>query len=66
MQTNVIRGMIVTKFGSISKFADALGWAPNRVSRILRKKQSVTNKDIKQMADALEIKEPSDVVTIFL
>ena len=66
MQANVIRGKIITQYGSLTKFADELGWAPTKISRILREKQDMTVKDAKQFADKLQIEDPSEVVALFL
>ena len=66
MQTNVIRGKIVEQFGSLSNFASAIGWAPNKVSRIVRGRQEPTAAEIKTLSAALRISEPADVVAIFL
>jgi len=66
MQTNVIRGKIVEQFGTLSKFATALGWAPNKVSRIVCGKQEPTASDMKMISTALNISDPAEVVAIFL
>jgi len=66
MQANVIRGKIIERFGTLTKFATEIGWTPNKVSRVLRGQQELSATDIKQFSLALKISEPSDVVALFL
>lgn len=60
-----LKGLAISKFGSIQKFADALGWNRNRALRIVNGVQSPTDVDIEQMAKALEISTPDTFMQIF-
>lgn len=50
-----LRGLIVEKFGSISKFADRLGVAVQTISAKLCNNLSVTKKDILEWSEILGI-----------
>jgi len=66
MRTNVLRGKAVEQYGSLSNLAHKLGWAPNKMSRIINNKQALTIKDALQIASALNIESPSDFLDIFM
>ena len=61
-----LRGLIVSKFGSISKFSDYIGWCYSKSNRIVNGKQDPDAKDIKKMVEALEINDPRIITKIFL
>lgn len=65
MQLITLRGAVVSKFGTIQKFAEAVGWSQSRTLRILNKKQNPTDADIDRMANALEIHDFSTFMQIF-
>ena len=66
LQVNIIKGRIIERFGSLSKFADAVNWSSTKISRMMSGKQEPSVKDVKDMAVALEITNPVDVVALFL
>ena len=65
MEGNVLRGVVAEKFGSCSKFAIALGWSGRKTRDIVSGRQVPDAKDIKQMAEALKIKEPDEFMRVF-
>ena len=65
MEGNVLRGVVAEKFGSCSKFADALGWSGRKTRDIVSGRQEPNAKDIKQMADTLGINEPKEFMRVF-
>ena len=66
MQTKVIKGKIVEQYGSIGKFAEELNWSATKISRLLNGKQDPNVKDVKEIALALGIANPVDIVALFL
>ena len=66
MQANLIRGKIVARFGTVAEFSKAIGYSPVKTSKILNQRQGLSAEDIKVFSDALGIKEPSEVVALFL
>lgn len=50
-----MRGAVLSKFKSVSSFADTLGWKRNKASRVLNGVQEPTLSDIEAMAMALNI-----------
>lgn len=65
MEGNVLRGVVAEKFGSCAKFAMALGWSGRKTRDIVSGRQTPDAKDITEMANALGIKEPSELIRIF-
>lgn len=61
-----LRGAIVSKFGSVSKFAKEIGWCYSKANRIANGKQEPDASDIKDMVKVLNIEDPSVVSAIFL
>ena len=61
-----LRGRIVTMFGTIGKFAEAIGWSRRKVSDIVNKKQDPTASEIVKMADLLKVEWPEDFRVLFL
>lgn len=64
---NKLRGMIVSQFGSLRRFADVLGWNYSKLYRIVTHAQEPDATDINVLSDALRITEdPTAVVELFL
>ena len=61
-----LRGIVVSKFGSVANFAKAIGWGYSKTNRIVGGRQEPDVEDIKQMARCLEINDPQAIVSIFL
>ena len=53
-------------FGTIGKFAEAIGWSRRKVSNIVNKKQEATASDIEKMAEILQITLPDEFRILFL
>ena len=66
MGVSPLRGRIVTMFGTIGKFAEAIGWSRRKVSDIVNKKQEATASDIEKMANLLQVELPDDFRALFL
>lgn len=60
-----IRGLVFSKFNSISEFANAIGWQRNKAARIINKKQEPSKKDMEDMITVLEIPEASVAPVFF-
>ena len=66
MGVSPLRGRIIAMFGTIGKFAEAIGWSRRKVSDIVNKKQDATASDIVKMADLLQVELPDDFRALFL
>lgn len=62
----MFRGMVVSKFKSISAFAKALGWTPGKTNRVVNNLDRATVADFVQMIRVLGITDMETVRTIFL
>ncbi|MBR0159797.1 MAG: helix-turn-helix transcriptional regulator [Oscillospiraceae bacterium] len=60
MANMTLRGVIVSKYGSLDAFGKDVGWSHRKVSYIVNGKQEPTASEIELMADKLEI-EVSDL-----
>ena len=65
MEGNALRGVVAEKFGSCAKFAKALNWSGRKTRDIVSGRQVPDAKDIREMADTLEITEPREFMLIF-
>jgi len=65
MEGNPLRGVVAEKFGSCAKFAKALNWSGRKTRDIVSGRQVPTAKEIKEMADTLEVKEPTEFMRVF-
>lgn len=65
MEGNVLRGVVAEKFGSCAKFAKALNWSGRKTRDIVSGRQVPDAKDIKEMADTLNITEPKEFMRVF-
>lgn len=61
-----LKGIVVSKFGSISAFSKEIGWCYSKTNRIVNGKQLPDASEIKDMAQVLNIDDPSLVSSIFL
>ncbi len=60
-----LRGVVVSKFGSVSKMAKALHWSNGKARRIVRGEQLPNANDIEDMAAVLEIENAVEFVRVF-
>ena len=65
MNTNVLKGRIIAKFGNLGAGAKALGWKPDRLGRILNGKQKLTYDDMSTLAKTLELSSAAEIVEVF-
>ena len=66
MGVSPLRGRIVAMFGTIGKFAEAIGWSRRKASAIVNKHQEATASDIEKMANLLQVDLPDDFRILFL
>ena len=60
-----IRGLAISKFMSMAKFAKHIGWSERRTRDILSGRQEPTAKDIEELATALEIETAEEFIKFF-
>ena len=65
MENNVLRGAVAEKYGSCTKFAEALQWSGRKTRDIVSGRQVPTASDIIEMANTLNIHEPTELVRVF-
>ena len=63
---NELRGIILTKFPSITSFAKAMKWDRKKASRIINHLQKPSASDMERMASCLNIQDADLFVHIFL
>lgn len=66
MENMVLRGRVITAFGTIGKFADAIGWSRRKASCIINGNQEATASDIEAMANILHVELPEEFRLLFL
>jgi len=60
-----VRGLALSKYKTISGFADAVGWSRSKATRVLNDLDKASLSDIKAMCNALSIQDPAEIVDIF-
>ena len=60
-----LKGLVVSKYGSAGKFAEALGWSGRKGRDIVSGRQHPTARDMERMADALDIQSPEAFCAVF-
>ena len=65
MNTNVLKGKIISKFGNLDAFAKELGWKKDRLSRIINHRQNMTVDDMVAMGQALGLTSTAELVEVF-
>jgi len=63
---NSLRGTVLTKFKSVTAFANAMHWDRKKASRIVNRQQKPTAHDMEEMARCLDIHDADSFVRIFL
>ena len=66
MTEMTLRGRIVSMFGSLKQFAEAVGWSRRKVSYIVSKRQEPTAAEIETMCEALRVELPEEFRVLFL
>ena len=62
---NQIRGLVFSKYHSISEFGQAMKWGRQKASRIVNGIQKPTAEDMEQMAEHFDIHDAVTFVSIF-
>ena len=62
---NRIRGEVLSRFKSVSEFAQHIGWNYAKANRIVSGAQKPDTDDIRQMCEALSISEPGLIASVF-
>lgn len=60
-----IKGLAISKYNSMGKFANKIGWSARKTRDILSGRQQPTAKDIEELALALEIIDADEFVSFF-
>ena len=60
-----LKGLVISKYGSAGKFAQALGWSGRKGRDIVSGRQHPTAKDMEEMADVLGIQSPEAFCAVF-
>lgn len=64
-QMNLLRGAVVSKYGSMEKLAQEIGWSGRKTRDVVSGRQTMTVADIEKLADALHLQEPTEFMRIF-
>lgn len=60
-----LRGLVLSRFPSISDFANNMHWSRHRASNIVNGRQRPTADEMEKLASALDIDEPSMFMALF-
>ena len=60
-----LRGLVFSRFSTVSEFSNALGWKNGRAGRILRGEQEMNVSDIVDIASVLEIDDRDTFENVF-
>ena len=63
---NALRGAVLTKFQTITDFANAMKWDRKKASRIVNHIQAPSAKDMENMVKVLDVPDSDSFVRIFL
>ena len=64
-QTGAFRGRVIEKFGTVGKFAEAIGWSLRKASYITTGRQTMTVTEAEQCAVVLDVDNIEDFLRIF-
>lgn len=65
MDRMAMRGLAISRHGSMAKFAKHIGWSDRKTQDILRKRQVPVAKDIEVLVIAFEFTDPQEFVDYF-
>lgn len=60
-----LRELLVRRFGSIAKFAEAIAWSYRKAYAIVNRKQEPTASEMEEIARIAEIASPEEFVRFF-
>lgn len=62
---NALRGEVVAKYGSMSKFAEAIGWSGRKTRDVVTGRQAMTVDDVEKMSAALSVETVDHFMRLF-
>lgn len=65
MQENNLRGRIIAMYHSILNFSKVVKWSDRKAYAIVNGKQDPTSKDIEIMCNALDVRIPDEMRSLF-
>ena len=65
MQQLTLKGVVISRFGTVGKFGTALGWSQRKARDIVSGRQIPNARDIEQMAEVLQVTIPSELKALF-
>lgn len=65
LEENRLRGEIVSQYGTIRRFAKAIGWSERKTYAIVNGSQEPTASDIEKMCDLLHVEIPYAMKSLF-
>ena len=65
-EQNKLRGLVVSRYGSISKFSRSIGWSGAKTYRLVTGVQEPNAAEIAVLAEALAITDPKELVELFI
>jgi cell wall assembly regulator SMI1 len=65
MESNNLRGRIISMYHSVLSFGKALNWSSRKTYDIVNGKQEATSKDIEAMCAALDVTIPEEMRLLF-
>ena len=60
-----LKGVVVSKYGSVSKLAREISWSERKARDIINGRQQPTAKEMEQMAAALDVTTASEFMRLF-
>lgn len=60
-----LKGLVISKYGSAGKLADAIGWSGRKARDIVSGRQTPTARDMEVLADALDIRTAEMFCAVF-
>lgn len=65
MMQITLKGLVISKYGSAAKFAEAIGWSGRKARDIVSGRQMPTAYDMEVMADVLDIRTADMFCAVF-
>ena len=65
MEGNALRGVVAERFGSCTKFAQALNWSGRKTRDIVSGRQVANTKEVREMATVLKISDAEEFMRVF-
>ena len=65
MSEMTLRGKVLSRYKTVSDFAEAIGWSRNKASRIVNGVQEPDTNEMQQLAELLQISTAEDFTALF-